>query len=98
MAESKELKSLLMKVKEESEKGGLKLNIQKTKIIASSPIISWQIDGETCRKRRPSAREDGGVSGVSSSCGASVGFHTRYDGELREPLVWHQGKDALSLP
>ena len=48
MAESKEeLKSLLMKVKVESEKGGLKLNIQKTKIMASSPIPSWQIDGET---------------------------------------------------
>ena len=48
MAESKEeLKSLLMKVKEESEKVGLKLNIQKTKITASSPITSWQIDGET---------------------------------------------------
>ena len=47
-AESKEeLQSLLMKVKEESEKGGLKLNIQKTKIMASSPITSWQIDGET---------------------------------------------------
>ena len=47
MAESKELKSLLMKVKEESEKVGLKLNIQKTKIIASGPITSWEIDGET---------------------------------------------------
>ena len=47
MAESEELKSLLMKVKEESEKVGLKLNIQKTKITASSPITSWQIDGET---------------------------------------------------
>ena len=47
MAESKELKSFLMKVKEESEKVGLKLNIQKTKIMASGPIISWQIDGET---------------------------------------------------
>ena len=47
MAESKELKSLLLKVKEESEKFGLKLNIQKTKITASSPITSWQIDGET---------------------------------------------------
>ena len=48
MAESEEeLKSLLMKVKEESEKVGLKLSIQKTKIIASSPITSWQIDGET---------------------------------------------------
>ena len=48
MAESKEeLKSFLMKVKEESEKTGLKLNIQKTKIMASDPITSWQIDGET---------------------------------------------------
>ena len=47
MAESEELKSLLMKVKEESEKAGLKLNIQKTKIMASSPITSCQIDGET---------------------------------------------------
>ena len=48
MKESKEeLNSLLMKVKEESEKGGLKLNIQKMKIMASSPIMSWQIDGET---------------------------------------------------
>ena len=48
MAESKEeLNSLLMKVKEETEKAGLKLNIQKTKIMASGPITSWQIDGET---------------------------------------------------
>ena len=48
MAESEEeLKNLLMKVKEESEKAGLKLNIQKTKIMASGPITSWQIDGET---------------------------------------------------
>ena len=46
MAESKELKSLLMKVKEESEKVDLKLNIQKTKIMVSGPITSWQIDGE----------------------------------------------------
>ena len=50
MAESKELKSFLMKVKEESEKVGLKLNIQKTKIMASSPITSWQIDGETVKR------------------------------------------------
>ena len=47
MAESEELKSLLMKVKEEIEKVGLKLNIQKTKIMASGPITSWEIDGET---------------------------------------------------
>ena len=47
MAESEELKSLLMKGKEESEEVGLKLNIQKTKIMASGPITSWEIDGET---------------------------------------------------
>ena len=53
MAESKEeLKSLLMEVKEESEKVGLKLSIQKTKIMASGPITSWQIDGETVEKDR----------------------------------------------
>ena len=53
MAESEEeLKSLLMKVKEESEKVGLKLNIQKTKITASSPITSWEIDGETMERVR----------------------------------------------
>ena len=49
MAESEELKSLLMKVKEESEKVGFMLNIQKTKIMASGPVTSWQIDGETVR-------------------------------------------------
>ena len=47
MAESKELKNLLIKMKEESEKVGLKLNIQKTKIMASGPMTSWQTDGET---------------------------------------------------
>ena len=50
MAKSEELKSLLMKVKEESEKVGSKLNIQKTEIMASGPITSWQIDGETVEK------------------------------------------------
>ena len=49
MAESKELKSLLMKVEEESERVGLKLNIQKTKILTSGPITPWQIDGETMK-------------------------------------------------
>ena len=52
MEESEELKTLLMKVKEESEKIDLKLNIQKTKIMASSPIMSWQIDGETVKTVR----------------------------------------------
>ena len=50
MAESKELKSLLMKVKEESEKVGLRLNIQKTKIVVSVPNTSWQIDRKQCKK------------------------------------------------
>ena len=50
IAESEELKSLLIKVKEESEKAGLKLNVQKTRIMASGPIISWEIDGETEEK------------------------------------------------
>ena len=54
MAESKELKSFLKKVKEESEKAGLKLNIQKTKIMASGPITSWQVDGETMETVRDS--------------------------------------------
>ena len=52
MAEREEQRSLLMKVKEESEKAGLKLNIQKTKIMASGPITSWQIDGETMKTVR----------------------------------------------
>ena len=52
MAENEELKSLLMKVKEESEEVGLKINIQKTKIMASGPITSWQIDGETMKTGR----------------------------------------------
>ena len=52
MAESEELKSLLMKVKEEIEKVGLKLNIQRTKILASGPITSWQVDGETMETMR----------------------------------------------
>ena len=52
MAESEELKSLLMKVKKDSEKAGLKLNIQKTKIMASGPTIPWQIDGETMQTVR----------------------------------------------
>ena len=51
-AEKEELKSLLMKVKEESEKVGLKLNIQETKVMASDPITSWQVDGETMETKR----------------------------------------------
>ena len=63
MAESKELKSLLIKVKEESEKVGLKLNIQKTKIMASNPITSWQIDGETVE-----TMSDFNLEGLQNHC------------------------------
>ena len=63
MAESEELKSLLMKAKEESEKVGLKLNIQKTKIMASGPITSWKIDGETMETVR-----DFYFSGLQNHC------------------------------
>ena len=63
MAESKELKSFLMKVKEESEKVGLKLNIQKAKIMASSPITSWEIDGETVE-----TVSDFGFLGLQNHC------------------------------
>ena len=63
MAESKELNSLLMKVKEESEEVGLKLNIQKTKIMASGPITSWQIDGETVE-----TVADFSVGGLQNHC------------------------------
>ena len=67
MAESEEeLKSFLMKVKEESEKVGLKLNIQKTKIMASGPITSWQIDGETMETVRDFIWGPGG--GVQNNC------------------------------
>ena len=63
MAESEEWKSLLMEVKEESEKVGLKLNIQKTKIMASGPITSWQIDGETVETVR-----DFNFGGIPNHC------------------------------
>ena len=63
MAESEEVKSLLMKVKEESEKVGLKLNIQETKIMASGPITSWQIDGETVE-----IVADFGFGGLQNHC------------------------------
>ena len=63
MAESEEIKSLLMKVKEESEKVGLKLNIQKTKIMASGPITSWQINGETMETVR-----DFSLGGLQNYC------------------------------
>ena len=76
MAESEEeLKSLLMKVKEESEKVGLKLNIQKTKIMASGPIISWQIDGET-------------METVTAFILGSRMFIGRTDVEAETPILW----------
>ena len=78
MAESEEeLKSLLMKVKEESEKVGLKLNIQKTKIMASGPISSWEIDGET-------------VETVSDFIlgGSKITADGDYSHEIKEERVW----------
>ena len=66
MAECEELKSLLMKVKEKSEKVGLKLNIQKTKIMTSSPITSWQIDGETVETVTDVISAGGGVSRITA--------------------------------
>ena len=62
MAESKELKSFLMKVEKESENVGLKLNIQKTKIMASSPMTSWQIDGETMENLRDFILRGSGIT------------------------------------
>ena len=85
MAESKELKSLLMKVKEKSEKVGLKLNVQKTKIMASGPITSWKIDGET-------------VETVTDFI--LGGSHIIADGEINAAMIFHAAmklKNAYSL-
>ena len=68
LMEGEELKSLLMKVKEESEKVGLKLNIQKTKIMASGPITSWQIDRETLETVRDFIWPRGGGGGLQNHC------------------------------
>ena len=68
MAVSEELKSFLMKVKEESEKAGLKLNTQKTKIMASGPITSWQIDGETVERVGSKIAADGDCSHEIKRC------------------------------
>ena len=68
MAESEELESFLMKVKEESEKVGLKLNIQKTKIITSGPITSWQIDGETMETETDFILRDSKITADGGCC------------------------------
>ena len=72
MEESEELKSLLMKVKEESEKIGLKLNIQKTKIMASGPITSWQIDGETVKTVADFILGAGSKLGADGDCSHDI--------------------------
>ena len=72
MAEGEELKSLLMKVKEEREKVGLKLNIQKTKIMASGPIISWQIDGETMERVRDFVLGGGSKITADGDCSCEI--------------------------
>ena len=77
MAENEELKSLLMKVKEESEKGGLKLNIQKTKIMASGPIISCQRDGETMET----------VTDFFFFCGSKITVDSDCSHEIKRPLL-----------
>ena len=74
MAESEELKSLLMKVKEESEKIGLKLNIQKSKIMASGPITSWQIDGETVKTVADFILEDSKIT-TDGDCSQEIKRH-----------------------
>ena len=82
MTESKEeLKSLLMKVKEESEKAGLKLNIQKTKIMASGPITSWQIDGEK-------------IGTVTDFLGCKITMDSDYSHEIRRCLLL--GRKAMT--
>ena len=87
MAENeKELKSLLKKVKEESEKGGLKLNIQKTKIMASGPITSWEIDGETVE-----TLSDFIYLGSKSLPMVTAAM------KLKEQTVWRVGKDLNQM-
>ena len=82
MAESKEeLKSLLMKVKEESEKVGLKLNIQKTKTMASDPITSWQIDGETVETVSDFVLEGSKIT-ADGDCSQEIKRHLLLGGKL----------------
>ena len=91
MIESEELKSLSMKVKEESEKVGLKLNIQKTKVMASGPITSWQIDGEALRDFTPIMnRRVPGSIGAGAAERSYPPFQVRSGGLEEIPLV--QGK------
>ena len=88
MAESEEeLKSLLMKVKEESEKVGLKLNIQKTKIMASGPITSWEIDGETVETVSDFFFWGGGGSKVTADgdCSHEIKTHTPWKESYDQP-------------
>ena len=86
MAESEEeLKSLLMKVKEESEKAGLKFNIQKTKIMASGPITSWEIDGETVKTVSDFILGGSRIT-ADGDCSREI--------KIREPLMWRQGSQV----
>ena len=90
-AESEELKSLLMKVKEESEKVGLKLNIQKTKIMASGPITSWQIDGKTMETLETlfwGLQNHCRWWPVSPKGNQSWIFNGRSDAEAEAPILW----------
>jgi len=90
MAESEELKSLLMKVKEESEKVGLKLNIQKTKILASGPISSWQIDGETVETVRNFTLGGSKIT-ADGECSHEIKRCLLIAGKVMTNLSQHQG-------
>ena len=98
MAESKEeLKSLLMKVKEESEKAGLKLNIQKTKIIVSSPITSWQIDGETMETVRDFILGGSKITAVGD-CSHEIKRHLLLGGKVMTNLDSILKSRGITLP
>ena len=96
MAESEEeLKSLLMKVKEKSEKAGLKLNIQKTKIVASGPITSWQIDGETMKTVTDFIFLGSNIT-VDGDCFHVIKRHLLLEGKLRQTYkMYEQAETSL---
>ena len=96
MAESEEeLKSLLMKVKEESERAGLKLNIQKTKIIASGPIASWQIDGETMETVTDFIFLGSKIT-ADGDCSYEIKRHLLLEGKVMTNLVQFSSVQSLS--
>ena len=97
MAESEELKTLLMKMKEESEKVNLKLNIQKTKIPASGPITSWQIDGETIETVRDLVFLDSGIT-AGGDCSHEIKRHLLLEREVMTNLDSILKSRDITLP